>query len=144
MEVLWEAAQGLGTLLGYGTVSRFEEGTLGEEERGWSGCPVVRKQVLFTDGRRTSMIFKQADLTERLAMERLTAQKQCLPAAFSPDLHSPEGRWMALEDLGTPPPALPDNPSWLLQVEQSLTALHRANLDQGSEMPWLPRADEAY
>ena len=37
MEVLWEAAQGLGTLLGYGTVSRFGEGTLGEEERGWSG-----------------------------------------------------------------------------------------------------------
>ena len=29
MEVLWEAAQGLGTLLGYGTVSRFEEGALG-------------------------------------------------------------------------------------------------------------------
>ena len=49
-EALYQTAQGLASILGYGTVSRVEAGEMDGDERGWSGAEVVRRKVFFADG----------------------------------------------------------------------------------------------
>lgn len=138
------AAQGLADVLGLGKVLHLEQGSMTEDESGWSGAEVRRVGVTYEEGQRGSMIFKEAALKERLAMERLTDQgHRNTPAAFSPDIETDEPKWMAMEDLGrikTPPPG----PNWTSRVAEALAKIHARNLRRGSEMPWLPHADRKY
>ena len=139
---LTELAQGLSDLLGLGLVSRLEPVELQENERGWSGAKLIRQRVIFTDSTSTTMIFKHTERKERHAMQRLTGQRQCTPASYSPA--SRETGWMAMEDLGHPRIASPCDRVWLEKVAEGLASIHAANLEKGSEMPWLPVADDAY
>lgn len=143
-KIIYETAQGLAGILGYGTVSHVIGEKMAENERGWSGAEVVRKKVFFKDGTSIPMIFKFAERKERCVMKRLTEQGQCTPAAYSQDVISDEREWMAMEDLGQQQLADPDNRVWLNSVARSLASIHADNMGKYREMSWLPVADEAY
>lgn len=142
--VIYETAQGLADILGYGTVRCIIEESMASNERGFSGAKVVRKKVFFNDGTSMPMIFKFAERKERCTMKLLTEQGQCTPAAYSQDVISDEPAWMAMEDLGQKKSTDPDDNVWLHRVAKSLASIHADNMGKFSDMPWLPVADEAY
>lgn len=139
-----ETIQGLAELLGWGRVERIDDGGMADGERGYSGAELARRRVHFEDGRSRTVILKRTDRKERCAMMRLTAQKQCAPAAFACDTVSEEPKWLAMEDLGRQrfPKKIDD--AWRRKVARGLAKIHATNLDRGDEMPWLPVADKTY
>lgn len=138
------AAQGLADMLQQGKVRHLELGSMTEDERGWSGAEVRRIGIIYENGQRESMIFKEAALKERMAMKRLTDQgHRNTPAAFSADTRTDEPKWMAMEDLGRIKMA-PLGPNWTPRVAEALARIHARNLRRGSEMSWLPHADRKY
>ena len=141
---IYETAQGLASLLGYGTVAGIEQVNMAGDERGWSGAEVVRKMVSFQDGSSKHMVFKSAGRSERCAMKLLTEQRQCTPAAYSQDIISSGPEWMAMEDLGPRQAPNPEDHMWLRKVAKGLASIHAANMGKENDMPWLPTADETY
>ncbi|WP_337103812.1 hypothetical protein [Paenibacillus sp. YIM B09110] len=137
-------AQGLSEVLQRGKVLHLEQGYMTDAERGWSGAEVRRIEVTYENGKKESVIVKEAALKERMTMKTLTDQgHRNTPAAYSLDIETDEPRWMAIEDLGhvkSPPPGV----DWSPRVAKALARIHARNMNRGSEMLWLPHADHHY
>ena len=136
--------QGLSDIRQTGRVIDTDAGALGDDERGWSGAEVRRIAVRYESGATGSMILKCAPLKERCAMDALTRAQTAVPAAFSCDLYSDEPRWMAMEDIGKPQPPSIDDTTWMGKAADALADIHAKFMGKGSEMLWLPHADEKY
>lgn len=138
------AIQGLSDIQQTGRVIGTDIGALGDDERGWSGAEVRRISVKYESGSTGSMILKCAPLKERWAMDALTRAQTAVPVAFSCDLSTDEPRWMAMEDIGRPQPPSVNDAAWMGKAAGALADIHVKFMGKGSEMPWLPHADERY
>lgn len=136
--------QGLADVLERGKVVQIVPGIMTDAEQGYSGAALRRVGVEYENGLTETVILKEAERKERLAMKTLTDQgHRNTPAAFSLDKETDAPRWMAIEDVGrvkAPPPGS----DWTPRIAEALARIHARNLERGAEMPWLPHADSAY
>lgn len=136
--------QGLAEVLERGKVVQITAGTMTDVEQGYSGAALRRVEVEYENRLTETVILKEAERKERLAMRTLTEQgHRNTPAAFSLDTETDTPRWMAIEDVGrvkTPPPGF----DWTPRIADAMARIHARNLQRGAEMPWLPHADSAY
>ena len=144
-ENIFRAAQGLAELLGLDDIRTLEYGTMGNNERGWSGAEVRRIKVTYKNGESGTMILKKAEFKERMAMETLTEHGHAnTPATFSEGLAAGAPEWMAMQDLGSKQDLVCADDKWMYRVAKALARIHTAYMGQREKMPWLPHADAAY
>ena len=116
------------------------------DEQGYSGTPLTRQLIVFRTSvgmlRTATLITKEAVLVERLALDRLLAQGQCVPFSHTLDLTTDAPALVCQQDLQASGAYAP--PDLQRQVARCLARIHMANRGRAAELGWLPRANEAY
>ncbi len=115
-------------------IERITTAPMRDDEQGYSGARLERHAVTFrsSDGsiETTTLITKEASLTERRVLERLVAQRQAVPFSHTLDLTADAPKLVCQQNVGQS--AAPVD--FLRTVACDLARAHYANLGQATEL----------
>jgi tRNA A-37 threonylcarbamoyl transferase component Bud32 len=129
-------------------IERVTSAPMRADEQGYSGARLERHTVTFhapDDTIQTStLITKEASLTERRVLERLASQSLCVPFSHTLDLSTDAPALVCQQDLRQAAAPALSQTDLQRKVAQCLARLHHANLACEEELGWLPRANRSY
>jgi hypothetical protein len=118
------------------------------EEHGYSGARLERHTITFRSPagtiQTTTLITKQASLTERRVLSHLTMQKQSVPFSHTLDLTTDAPAPVCQQDLRQSAGHSAPVRDVQRKVAQCLARIQYANLGLGNELGGLSRADRTY
>jgi tRNA A-37 threonylcarbamoyl transferase component Bud32 len=129
-------------------IEHIVTGPIQADEHGYSGARLERHTITFRSPARTiqttTLITKQASLTECRVLNHLTMQKQSVPFSHALDYTTAMPALVCQQDLRQSVERTLSPIDLQRKVARCLARVHHANLGRVKELSWVPRADRTY